>query len=88
MENLDLEWVEALRSQLKNHICYTPLANHRAALEPGFRELLDSLPLREREIIEEYLLAVQKLDVQLTYLAFQAGKNAKQTSDLNCIHRK
>lgn len=88
MENVDLEWIEALRSQLKNHIYYTLLANHRAALEPGFRELLDSLPLREREIIEEYLLAVQKLDVQLTYLAFQAGKNAKQTSDLNYIHRK
>ena len=35
-----------------------------------------------QEIIEDYLLAIQKLDVQLTYLAFQAGKNAKRFPDL------
>ena len=82
MTNLDLEWVEELRSQLGNHIYYAPLEKHRAQLEPGFREILDRLSLQEREIIEDYLLAIQKLDVQLTYLAFQAGKNAKRCPDL------
>ena len=82
MTNLDLEWVEELRSHLGNHIYYASLENHRAQLEPGFREVLDSLSLRERKVIEDYLLAIQKLDVQLTYLAFQAGKNAKRVPDL------
>ena len=55
MNNLDTEWVEELRSQLSNHIYYAPLEDHRARLEPEFREVLSNLSPREREIIEEYL---------------------------------
>lgn len=87
MNNLDLEWIEELRQQLSNHILYAPLEDLRVELEPAFQQAMESLPPEKRRDIEQYLRVKQKLDIQLTHMAYgiglQAGKNSiiRNTAD-------
>lgn len=75
MKTLDTQWVEELRQQTTEDILYYPMQRKMEELEQHYLAFRSTLSAEERALLDEYHLLQKKMEVCITRISYQLGRN-------------